>query len=57
MLNFIALGIHFIFGTKFFWNERTDTCFNVDYVLLGRHFDFFGGYLVVTASHLVVTAY
>ena len=49
MPNFIALAIYFIFGTKFSWNELTDTCFNVKYVLLGRNFDFLGGYLVVTA--------
>ena len=49
MPNFIALTIYFIFGTKFSWNELTDTCFNVKYVLLGRNFDFLGGYLVVTA--------
>ena len=55
MLNFIALGIYFIFGTKFSWNEGIDTCFNVEYVLLGRNFDFLGGYLVVTARYLVVT--
>ena len=55
VLNFIALGIYFIFGTKFFWNAGIDTCFNVEYVLLGRNFDYFGGYLVVTARYLVVT--
>ena len=48
------LGIYFIFGTKFSWNERIDTCFNVECVLLGRNF--FGGYLVVTARYLVATA-
>ena len=53
--NFIALGIYFIFVTKFSWNERIDTCFNVECVLLGRNFDFLGGYLVVTARYLVVT--
>ena len=55
MPNFIALGIYFIFGTKFSWNEVIDTCFNVEYVLLGRSFDFLGGYLVITARYLVVT--
>ena len=55
VLNFIALGIYFIFGTKFFWNVGIDTCFNVEYVLLGRNFDYFGGYLVVTARYLEVT--
>ena len=56
MPNFIALGIYFIFGTKFSWNEGIDTCFNVENLLLSRNFDFFGGYLVVTARYLVVTA-
>ena len=56
MPHFIALGIYFIFGTKFAWNEGIDTCFNVECVLLGRNLDFLGGYLVVTASYLVVTA-
>ena len=53
--SFIALGIYFIFGTKFSWNGWIDTCFNFECVLLGRNFDFFGGYLVVTARYLVVT--
>ena len=52
---FISLGIYFIFGTKFFWNEEIDICFNVECVLLGRNFDFLGGYVVVTARYLVVT--
>ena len=56
MLNFIALGIYFIFRTKFSWNEGIDTCFNVECVLLVRNFDYFGGYLVVTVRYLVVTA-
>ena len=56
MLNFITLGMYFIFGTKFSWNEGIDTCFNVECVLLGRNFYWFGGYLVVTARYLVVTA-
>ena len=50
--NFIALGIFFIFGTKFSWNEEIDTCFNVECVLFGRNFIF----LVVTTRYLVVTA-
>ena len=54
--NLIALGIYFVFGTKFSWNERIDTRFNVEYVLLGRNFYFLGGYLVVSARYLVVTA-
>ena len=55
MPNFIAIGIYFLFGTKFSWNEETDTCFNVECVLLGRNFDFLGGYLVATACYLSVT--
>ena len=54
--NFIALAIYFIFGTKFTWNEGIDTCFNVEGVLLGLNFDFFRGYLVITACYLVITA-
>ena len=53
--SFIALGIYFLFGTKFFWNEDNDTCFNVECLLLGRNFDFLGGYLVVTVRCLMVT--
>ena len=52
----MALGIYFIFGTLFSWSERFDSYFNVESVLLGRNFDFFGGYLVVTTRYLVVTA-
>ena len=52
MLNFIALGIYFIFGTKFSWNA----CFNVECVLLVRNFGFLEGFLVVTVSCPVVTA-
>ena len=44
VLNFIALRIFFIFGTKFSWNEETDTCFNVECVLFGQNFDLFSGY-------------
>ena len=57
LANFITLGIYFIFGTKFSWNEGIDTCFNVKCVLLGRNFDFLGGYLFITCSLLVVTAH
>ena len=53
--NFIALGIYFLFRTKFSWNEGIDTCFNVECVLLGRNLDFLGGYLVVNARDVVVT--
>ena len=49
--NFIAIGIYFLFGTKFSWNEETDTCFNVECVLLERNFDFLG----CTARYLMVT--
>ena len=34
--NFITLGICFIFGTQFSWNEGIYICFNVECVLLGR---------------------
>ena len=53
--NFIALGIYFLFRTKFSWNEGIDTCFNVECVLLGRNLNFLGGYLVVTARYVVDT--
>ena len=53
--NFITLGIYFVFGTNFSWNERIDTCFNVECVLLGHNFVFLGGYLAVTARYLVIT--
>ena len=39
------------------WDEEIDTCFNVECVLLGRNFDFCGGYLVVTARYLAVCYY
>ena len=55
MPNFIAIGIYFLFGTKFSWNEETDTCFNIECVLLGRNFDFLGSYVVGTARYLSVT--
>ena len=41
---FIAFGIYFLFVTKFSWNEQTDIYFNAECVLLGRNFDFLGGY-------------
>ena len=44
-----------LFGTKFSWNEGTDTWVNVECVLLCRNFDFLAGYLVVNARYLVVT--
>ena len=54
--NFIVLGINFIFGTKFFWNEGTDTCFTVEYALHGRNFDFLWWLLGDYCPLLVVTA-
>ena len=42
-------------GIESSWNEGIDTCFNVECVLLGRKFDFLGGYLVITVRYLVVT--
>ena len=51
MPNFKALVIYLIFRTKFSWNEGIDTWFNVKCVLLGRNFDFYCGYLVVTARY------
>ena len=54
--NFIALRIYFILGTKFSWNEGTDTYFNVECVLLGHNVYFLGGSLVVTACYIVVIA-
>ena len=53
--NFIAIGIYFLFGTKFSWNVETDTCFNVECMLLGRNYDFLGGCLVPTGRYLSVT--
>ena len=54
-LNFIALGIFFIFENKFSWNEEIDTCFNIECVFLDRNFDFLGDYcllpLVTAPSH------
>ena len=49
--NFIALGIYFIFGTKFSWNEGIDICFNVKCVLLGGNFDFLGGYCSLPSGY------
>ena len=53
--NFIALGMYFLFRTKLSWKEETDTCFNVECVLLGLNFSFLGAYLVVTARYVMVT--
>ena len=58
MPNFIALGIYFLFGAKFSWNEGIDTCFNVENVLLGRNLDFLGGYSSLPSDYhwlLIVT--
>ena len=52
--NFRAVGIYFIFRTKFSWNEGIDTCFNIECLLLSCNFDFLGGYwrlLLVTAQY------
>ena len=53
--NFISLRIYFVFRTNFSWDERIDTCINVECVLFGHNFDYVSGYLV-TAHYLVVTA-
>ena len=50
-----SIGICFIFGIKFSWNEVIHTCFNAECVLLGHNFNFLGGCLVVTSGYLVVT--
>ena len=57
--NFIALGIYLVFGTKFSWNEGIDTCFNVEYMLLGCDFDFLAGYCLLPSGYwlLFVTAH
>ena len=55
MPNFIATEIYFLFGTKSSCNQETDPCFNVECMLLGRNYDFLGGYLVATACYLSVT--
>ena len=52
--SFVALRIYFLFKINFWCNEETDTCFNVEYVLLGRNFDLLGCYLVVTACYLIM---
>ena len=48
--------MHFLFETKFSWSEETDTCFNVECVLLDLNFNFLDCYLVVTSRYLMVTA-
>ena len=55
MPNLVGLGMCFLFGTKFSWNEGIDICFYVKYVLLSRNFDFLDGSLVVIARYLVLT--
>ena len=54
MPNFIALGINFIFETKFSWNEGIDTCFDVKCVLLGRNFNFLGGYCSLPSGYCLL---
>ena len=49
------MGIHFLFGSKFSWNEEIDACFNVECVLLGLNYDFLSGYLVATARYLSIS--
>ena len=56
MPNFTALGIYFLLGTNFSGNEKIDSCFNVECMLLCCNIDFLGGYLVVTARYIVVAA-
>ena len=34
----------FPFWDQISWNEETNTCFNVECVLLDRNYDFLGGY-------------
>ena len=55
MPSFIAIGIYFLFGTKFSWNEEIDTYFNVECMLLGLNYDFLSGYLVATARYLSIS--
>ena len=43
--------ISFFMITKFSWNERIDTCFNVECVLLGCNFDFLGGYCLLPSGY------
>ena len=43
-------------GPNFPGMRGTDSCFNVECVLLGHNFNFLGGYLVVVARCLLVTA-
>ena len=52
--NFLAVGIYFICGTKFSWNKGIDTCFNVECVLLGRNFDFLGGYCSLPSGYCLL---
>ena len=49
--DFIALGIFFIFGIKFPWDEEIYTCFNVECVLLGRNYDLHGGYCSLPSGY------
>ena len=45
--NFVTFGIYFIFETKFSLNA----CFDVKCVLLGRNFDFLGGYCSLPSGY------
>ena len=49
--DFIALVIYLIIGTNISWNEGIDTCFNVQFVLLGRNLDFLGGYCSLPSGY------
>ena len=52
--NFVAFEMYFIFETKFSWNEETDTFFNVESVLLGGNFYFFGGYCSLPSGYCLL---
>ena len=56
MPNLIALGIYFIFGTKFSWMRGLILALMSSVYYLAVIFDFLGDYLVVTDLYLVVTA-
>ena len=47
--NFIALGMYFLFGTKFSWNEGVEICFNVGYWLFSWWL--LGGYCSLTSGY------
>ena len=45
----------FHFWDQIFLEWGIEACFNAKCMLIGHNFEFFGGYLVVTACYLVVT--